>query len=157
MTLNSFEDLKCWQACHEFRGWAKDVIRTWPSDEKFDLTDQLRRCSRGSCRNIAEGFGRNNSKDNARFCKTAIGSLNESLDILIDAHQSGYVSDETLFDGREKIQRCLKITWGYVRYLYKNQELREPEAEYVLSNIISKEKIQKHEDVYQPSTNNTQL
>lgn len=124
MGLSSFEELKCWQACHDLRGWVKEVVRTWPRDEKYDLVDQIRRSSRSSCRNIAEGFGRYNSKDNARFCKNSIGSLNETLDILIDAHQSGYITDEQLDIGRTKVLGALKITWGYIRYLYGNDELR---------------------------------
>jgi four helix bundle protein len=130
MGLNSFEDLKCWQACHELRGWVKILVRSWPSKENFDLTDQVKRSSRSACANLAEGYGRNNSKDNARFCKNSLGSLWETLDHLIDARQSQYINEEEFTKGRELIEKAIKLTRGYMRYLYGNSELREPSVPY---------------------------
>lgn len=130
MGLNSFEELKCWQACHALRGWVKQLITSWPKDEKFDLIGQIRRSSRSACANLAEGYGRNNSKDNARFCKHSLGSLWETLDHLLDAHQSDYISSQELEKGRELIATSIKLTRGYMRYLYSNTELREPTENY---------------------------
>ena len=56
-SVKSFEDLECWKASKELRIFAsKQVIKNFPSDERYALTSQLRRSSRSVSGNIAEGY-----------------------------------------------------------------------------------------------------
>lgn len=130
MAIKSFEDLLAWQSCRDLRIWTKDLVSTWPSEEKFNLSDQVIRSVRSACANLAEGYGRNNSKDNGRFCKMAIGSLYETLNHFIDAKESGYIDEAELNQGRERIETAIRITRGYLRYLSSDNALREPIAQY---------------------------
>jgi four helix bundle protein len=130
MTITSFEDLKAWQSCRDLRIWTKDIVRTWPREEKFNLTGQVIRSVRSACANLAEGYGRNNSKDNGRFCKMDIGSLYETLNHFIDAQESGYIDEVILNEGRERIETAIKLTRGYLRYLSSDSTLWEPIAHY---------------------------
>jgi four helix bundle protein len=130
MTIKSFEDLKAWQSCRDLRIWTKELVRTWPPEEKFNLSDQVIRSVRSACTNLAEGYGRNNSKDNGRFCKMAIGSLYESLNHFIDAKESAYIDEVLLNEARERIESAIKLTRGYLRYLSSDSDLREPIAHY---------------------------
>ncbi|MDO3627249.1 four helix bundle protein [Mucilaginibacter sp. BT774] len=44
--MNTFEDLKTWQKCREFRKDVSILIKTFPVDEKYRLVDQLKRASK---------------------------------------------------------------------------------------------------------------
>jgi four helix bundle protein len=50
---------------------------SFPRDELYGLTSQLRRCSSSIPANIAEGCGRNGEAEFARFCSIAMGSASE--------------------------------------------------------------------------------
>jgi four helix bundle protein len=75
--VNSFEDLNCWKMGRELRNEVKDLIKTFPDFEKYELVSQMRRSSRSVTHNISEGYGRFHYKENIQFCRTSRGSLYE--------------------------------------------------------------------------------
>lgn len=91
MTDQSFETLMTWQKAHQLMlDIHKSLIPILPKEEKYVLADQLRRSSKSVPANIAEGAGRYYYMDNVRFCYNARGSLDETLNHLIDARDLGY-------------------------------------------------------------------
>ena len=118
-TLTSFEDLKCWKACQEVKLWVKKITKTFPSFEKFDMIDNMRRAARSTTRNIAEGFGRHHDKENIQFVRISKGSMTEVLDDAITAKLEEYISEEEFEIGKEKITIALQLINGYLRYLNK--------------------------------------
>lgn len=75
----SFEKLVIWQ---KSRFLVKEIYRissTFPYDEKYGLSDQLRRAVVSIASNIAEGTGRFSNKEKAHFCEIAYGSLMEVI------------------------------------------------------------------------------
>ena len=117
----NFEDLKCWQHCSKLKLYLKDeVLPKLPSNEKFDLYSQIRRASRSSTANIAEGWGRYHYNDQIRFLIIARGSISEILDHIIEASHWNYVDDKTLDNVRERTNSCMKLINGYIRFLRKN-------------------------------------
>ena len=74
-SLHSFTELVAWQKCRVLRKAVSKLARQFPPEEKFRLTDQIIRSSRGPCANIAEGYGRYYEKDNARFCRIVCNRL----------------------------------------------------------------------------------
>ena len=67
------------------------VAKTFPADERYALTDQLRRAVASVPSNIAEGNGRASDKDYAHFLSIARGSLYETITQLQIAQDLGYV------------------------------------------------------------------
>ena len=65
--MNKFEDLKIWQKSMKLAELVYDATRHFPSEEKFNLTSQMRRCSVSIPSNIAEGAGRNSKKEFNQF------------------------------------------------------------------------------------------
>jgi len=53
------------------------ITKTFPTDELYGLTNQLRRSAVSIPSNIAEGYGRNSTNDYKRFLQIAVGSLYE--------------------------------------------------------------------------------
>ncbi len=123
--MNSFEELEVWKSARMLRIEISKMVKDFPIEEKFKLTDQLLRCSRSIGNNIAEGFGRFNYQDNIRFCRIAKGSLYETLDHLIIALDEKYITKEKYDLFKEMFDHCLKILNGYVAYLKKVKELEK--------------------------------
>jgi four helix bundle protein len=100
----SFEKLAVWQ---EARLLAKEiylVTNNFPSEEKFGLSQQIRRAAVSICSKIAEGTSRHSAKDQAYFTTIAYGSLMELLNQAIIANDLEYVSEKQLASIREKVQ-----------------------------------------------------
>ncbi|WP_439181610.1 four helix bundle protein [Carboxylicivirga taeanensis] len=72
--MKTFRELLVWQKSMDFVTEAYNVTAGFPDDEKFGLTNQLRRASVSIPSNIAEGFGRKSDGDFSRFLSIALGS-----------------------------------------------------------------------------------
>ena len=116
-TVSRFEDLECWKAARQVVRWVREVTRTFPRHETYDLIDNMRRAARSSTRNIAEGFGRHYHTENLQHCRISRGSLYEVLDDLITARDEGYVDEQQEETGRRLIMNAIQILNGYIRYL----------------------------------------
>ena len=127
MTEQSFEKLTTWQKAHQLiLDVHKKLIPLLPKEEKYDLADQLRRSSKSVPANIAEGAGRYYYMDNVRFCYNARGSLDETLNNLIAAHDLGYCS-ASLYQGlRGQVEEIRRLLNGYISWL-KTKKIGEHE------------------------------
>ena len=133
-SLRSFTELKAWQKSREVRKAISKLVKYFPAEEKFRLTDQIVRSSRGPCANIAEGYGRFHEKDNARFCRMARSSLYETMDHLSLAFDEEFISKEELKLHWALVDEAIRIVNGYLRYLSKfespNNTASEPQEAY---------------------------
>jgi four helix bundle protein len=75
--MKDFHDLKVWQKAHQMTLAIYQVTATFPRDEMYGLTSQLRRACASIPANLAEGCGRNGAAEFARFCSIAMGSASE--------------------------------------------------------------------------------
>jgi four helix bundle protein len=119
MAYQSFEDLEVWKKARELKNEIFILVKSFPSEEKFRLTDQLLRSSKSVPSQIAEGHGRRTFPDRLRFTIIARGSLSETLNHLIDANDCKYIQDEAPKYYREKIDELERIMNGYINYLEK--------------------------------------
>ena len=117
MAYQSFEDLEVWKKSRELKMEIACLAKSFPSNEKFRLTDQLIRSSRSVNAQIAEGHGRKTWPDKLRFCVIARGSLTETLNHLIDACDEGIISEDILQKFRIKINEVERLLNGYISYL----------------------------------------
>ena len=121
--LQSFEDLNCWKAATELRLYvSKNILPKFPLDEKFTLTNQLKRSSRSISDTIAEGYGRFHYQENIQFCRIARGSLCESLNQVITAKDEIYIDEITLNEYRELFEKTKSLINGYINYLKKAKD-----------------------------------
>ena len=74
-----FEKLDVWQKSVEFADRVYAVTKSFPSDERFGLTSQMRRAAVSISSNIAEGSGGSSDKDFAHFLEIAYGSSTLSV------------------------------------------------------------------------------
>jgi len=115
--MASFTELELWKQSRKIRNWISDLVKTFPAEEKYRLTDQIIRASRSIGNNIAEGHGRFHYQDNIRFCILARGSLSETLDHMIIAIDEKIIPEEKMQSFRIEYDICLKLLNGYIQYL----------------------------------------
>jgi len=77
MTVQSYRDLEVWRQAMELVTLVYRYSATFPTEEKFGLTNQIRRASVSVPSNIAEGQGRRTTKEFLNFLSMARGSLLE--------------------------------------------------------------------------------
>jgi four helix bundle protein len=119
-THQSFTDLDVWKSARKLKIRIDTLVKTFPADEKYRLSDQLIRSSRGIGATIAEGHGKFHYKDQINYCVMARGSLSETLNHLIDAMDSGYISKEELTSFKADIDETGKLLNGYITFLRNN-------------------------------------
>ena len=75
--MKDFRDLHVWQIAHQLTLAVYRLTASFPRDELYGLTTQLRRSSSSIAANLAEGCGRNGDAELARFWSIAMGSAVE--------------------------------------------------------------------------------
>jgi four helix bundle protein len=75
--VKDFRDLKVWEKAHAVTLEMYRVTNSFPRDERYGLTSQIRRCSASIAANIAEGCGRRGNGEFHRFLQVASGSASE--------------------------------------------------------------------------------
>ena len=90
MRTRSHFDLKIWQEAHSLTLDIYGLTNSFPRDERFGLTAQMRRAASSVAATIAEGVGRNTTKDFVNFLYMARGSSHEMMNHLVLARDLGY-------------------------------------------------------------------
>jgi four helix bundle protein len=121
-TKSTFEDLEVWQLARELRRGILALVKTFPPEEKYRLTDQMLRASRPVTANIAEGYGRYHYQENIQYCRQSRGSLFELIDHLTVALDDGYIGDDVLEATKEQISGVVRKLNGYIHYLEKRKK-----------------------------------
>jgi len=75
--LKDFRDLRVWLKAHELTLKVYTETASFPKEELYGLTSQIRRCSASIAANIAEGCGRRGNGEFHRFLQIAAGSASE--------------------------------------------------------------------------------
>ena len=86
-----YHNLIVWQKALEFCPMVYSLVKKFPVEERFALSDQVRRAVVSIASNIAEGCGRASNRDYAHFLSIARGSLYETMTQLEVAEKLGYV------------------------------------------------------------------
>ena len=113
----TFEDLEVYQVAREFRKAMYRVARRLPAEEKFALTNQIRRAAISLTNNIAESHGRFHFLDQIKFMLQSRGSLEELLDDLNVCEDEVYLPVDEIGSLRQEGWRVHKLINGYVRFL----------------------------------------
>lgn len=92
--MRDFKKLKVWSRSHDLTLRIYELTSEFPREEIYGLTSQIRRASASIPTNIAEGCGRDSSRDFARFLQIALGSVSETEYLTLLAHDLKYLDDD---------------------------------------------------------------
>ena len=115
MQIKEFYDLMAWKKSHELVIEIYKITKTFPDDERFGLTSQIRRSASSITANLAEGYGRFHFKDKIRFYYMARGSNTETQNHLILAKDLVYLSENIFFNLMNKLVESNKLINGLIR------------------------------------------
>ncbi len=96
--IKSYKDLLIWQKGIRIVILVYKIVKSFPQDELYALTSQLKRASVSVPSNIAEGYGRNTDKSFSHFLDISRGSLFEVETQLIIAKELDFINDVFLYD-----------------------------------------------------------
>lgn len=106
----NFENLAVWHKAIAFSDAVYNVTRPFPREERFGLSDQMRRAAVSIASNIAEGSSRASRNDYARFLEIATGSVFEIAAQAAIAKRQSYITQteyEQLYAQAEELSRML--------------------------------------------------
>jgi four helix bundle protein len=97
-TFKSYRDLDVWKKAMRLAKRIYQVTQKFPTDERFGLTNQLRRAAVSVPSNIAEGHARFGTGEFSRFLSIAMGSVAEIETQILLSQDLGYVKEEVTFE-----------------------------------------------------------
>lgn len=106
----NFEKLDVWKKAIDLADFAYSLTRCFPNEERFGLTNQIRRAAVSVSSNIAEGSSRNSRVEFARFLEIAEGSLFEVTSQSVLAVRLGFLSENNhlaIYTAAEELSRML--------------------------------------------------
>ena len=107
----SYRDLEVWKLSIDFVKKVYQITHNFPASEKFGLINQIRRAAVSIPSNIAEGQGRNSTKEFKQFLAISLGSLAELETQLIIAKEIEYLTQnglDALLSPFDRIRKMIK-------------------------------------------------
>ncbi len=117
--MRPHERLDAWVKSVDFVVAIYKLTETFPKEEKFGLTSQLRRAAASIPSNIAEGAARKSTKEFLHFLSNAQGSASEVETELLIAYKLGYLQKETYTGLRSSLDDIGRMLTGLSQHLQR--------------------------------------
>lgn len=117
--MRDFLKLEIWQRSHQLTLKIYRVTQNYPSEEKYGLTQQMRKASASIPTNIAEGCGRNSNSQLLHFLQIAAASASELEYHLILSRDLMYLPDQIFKELSTETIEIRKMIFAYSEKLLK--------------------------------------
>src|SRR6267378_7562468 len=117
VAMQPFRKLVVWQNAHRLALNLYRITKTFPTDERYGLTSQIRRSAASICANIAEGCGRQTRREFARFAYISLGSASELEYHLLLAADLGFLAADTYSHVAKSVIQVKRMLGGLIRKL----------------------------------------
>lgn len=111
--MHKFKQLEIWKQSRLLCTQVYLMTNNFPNEERFGLTNQLRRAAISIASNIAEGSSRSSNKDFSRFLEIAIGSAYEIETQLLISSDLGLIADENLNSLLSNLDTLTKMIYRF--------------------------------------------
>ncbi len=108
-TVRNYRDLRVWDEAHRLTLAIYQVTASFPREERFGLTSQIRRASVSIAANLAEGCGRRSDGEMSRFVQIAMGSGSELSYHLLLSRDLKFLPQEQYADLNPRLERVMKM------------------------------------------------
>ena len=119
--IKSYRDLLVWQQAMDLAVLCYSLTRSFPREEMFGFTSQIRRASASIAANIAEGHGRENSGSFVQFLRIAQGSLKETETHLLLSERVGLLKADQLAPAMKACDEIGRMLRSLIRTLQEKQ------------------------------------
>ncbi len=107
--MRNYRDLRVWDEAHRLTLAIYQVTASFPREERFGLTSQIRRASVSIAANLAEGCGRRSDGEMSRFVQIAMGSGSELSYHLLLSRDLKFLPQEQYADLNPRLERVMKM------------------------------------------------
>ena len=114
--IQRFTDLNAWKEGHKLVLIIYKITKTFPNEERFGLTSQLRRAAVSITSNIAEGFSRQSYKEKINFYSTALASTTEVQNQILIARDVKYINQKKFMEIANQTVIVHKLINGLIKY-----------------------------------------
>jgi four helix bundle protein len=114
--MRPHEKLEAWKKAVEFVVAVYRATETFPKEEKFGLTSQIRRAAVSIPANIAEGAARTSGKENIQFLSISQGSCSEVETELLIACKLGFLEQPLYLKLRQELDEIGRLIIGLSNY-----------------------------------------
>ena len=101
--LFAFERLDVWQLARRFVKYTYSLIDNFPSKERYNLVDQIKRAATSIALNLAEMTSRSSYKEQAHYSEIAYGSVIEVYCAFILSYDMEYINEQQMKEVTEQI------------------------------------------------------
>ncbi len=115
-----YTELEVWKETRLLVNSVYQLSKSFPKEEMYGLTGQIRRCAVSIPSNIAEGCGRRTSADTIQFLHISRGSLYELETQLFIALDQEYLDKEDFNLMFKQVLKCKKLINGFIKYYKKD-------------------------------------
>jgi four helix bundle protein len=115
--MNKYKELKIWQKSVDLAIHIYEITKSFPKEEMYGLTSQLRRSAISISSNIAEGAGRNSKKDFNNFQGISYGSSCELETQMTIAEKVKLIDQLALTLIQQRIDEIQKMNWSLKKSL----------------------------------------
>jgi four helix bundle protein len=115
--MTNYKELDVWILSMDTVNEVYRLISGYPKEERYSLIDQTRRAAISIPSNIAEGLGRNHSKDTIQFFYISRGSAYEVDTLLCIAKSLHVIDEETYKRAYAIIEKNIQVINGFINYL----------------------------------------
>jgi four helix bundle protein len=119
-----FRELQVWQKAHALTLDVYRATKSFPREELYSLTNQIRRAAVSIGANIAEGAAKNSRPEFGRFLQIALGSASELEYHLLLARDLSYLSPESCEHISQQVVETKKMLTGFTQYLGRLKTVR---------------------------------
>ena len=120
---SDYQDLKVWQKAIELTSEIYKLVKLLPNEERYALSDQIRRAVVSVPSNIAEGRGRGTNKEFVRYLLMSRGSLWEVSTQLVICERLQYLNQEQTAYARQLITEISKMINALASSISNNSEV----------------------------------
>ncbi len=117
--MKSYVDLEVWIEARKLVSEVYLLSKSFPKSENYGITSQIRRCAVSVPSNIAEGCGRQSSKETIHFLHISRGSLFELETQMYLSFDQKYITKKELDLILKQIVCCKKLVNGFINYFRK--------------------------------------
>jgi four helix bundle protein len=115
--MRDFREIKVWEKAHALTLRLYEVTRSFPKEEMYGLTSQIRRAAASIGANIAEGCVKNTDPDFARYLQNALGSASELEYHLLLGKDLGFLASSQYAELDESAKELKKMLTSFITKL----------------------------------------
>ena len=113
--VSTYKDLIVWQKSIALVTSVYSLTKAFPDDEKFGMVSQINRAVVSVPANIAEGWGRESSKNYIQFLRISRGSLMETETLMLISKNLNFISEQNYLEVNKQIDEVGKILQGLIK------------------------------------------